>query len=502
DEPPAAWLAEAAPGGRIGYDPLLHGEEALRRFIEAGIALVPLDDNPLDAVWRDRPPPPAAPIVPHPLDRAGLASAEKRAAVAEDLRRAGQDAAVLCDPASIAWLLNIRGGDVPFTPFPLSFALQHADGSCDLFVAPAKLTDETRAWLGNAVAVAAPGFAAGDPLPSRLASLRGKTVRVDPDRSPAWFAQRLREAGAVVASGMDPCVLPKARKNATEQAGARAAHARDAVAVIRFLHWLNDAAGTQTEMSAAARLLAWRAEAAEFRGESFPAISGAGPNGAVIHYRVTEESDRPIGARELYLVDSGAQYVDGTTDVTRTVWTGADAPPAPIRDRFTRVLKGHIAVATLVFPVGVAGPHLDAFARAALWQVGLDFDHGTGHGVGSYLSVHEGPVTLSRTARPVPLASGMILSDEPGFYAPGEYGIRLENLLLVQDAELEGAAKPFLRFETLTWAPFDRRCIDVALLTRAERMWLDAYHAEVLSRVGPALPEDARSWLESACAPL
>jgi Xaa-Pro aminopeptidase len=502
DEPPQAWLAEAAPGGSIGYDPLLISEEGLRRFTDAGVNMVPVDSNPLDAVWRDRPPPPMAPAVPHPLAFAGLSSAEKRELTAADLRKAKDDAAVICDPASIAWLLNIRGGDVPFTPFPLSFALQHADGRCDLFIASAKLPDETRAWLGNGVAVAEPGFGASDPLPQRLAAMRGAKVRVDPDRSPVWFAQTLRDAGAEVIAGMDPCVLPKASKNDTEQSGTRAAHARDAVALNRFLHWLTTATGRESETSAAARLLAFRGAAPEFRGESFPAISGAGEDGAIIHYRVSPETDRPIRPNELYLVDSGAQYFDGTTDVTRTVWTGPDAPPPELRERFTRVLKGHIAIATLVFPAGVAGPHIDAFARAALWQAGLDFDHGTGHGVGSYLSVHEGPVSLSRLAKPVPIAPGMILSDEPGFYARGQYGIRLENLLLVQEAKLEGAAKPFLRFETLTWAPFDRRCIEPGLLTEVERAWLDAYHADVRDRIGPRLPDDVRGWLAEMCAPL
>ncbi len=329
-------------------------------------------------------------------------------------------------------------------------------------------------------------------------------MRVDPAGSPVWFAQVLREAGAKVAPGPDPCLLPKACKNPVEQQGARNAHARDAVAVCRFLFFLSEAGprGSETEMSAAARLLALRREVEGFRGESFPAISGAAEHGAIIHYRVTGESDRPIRADELYLIDSGAQYPDGTTDVTRTVWTGPSEPPEELRSRFTRVLKGHVAIATLVFPQGVAGPHLDSFARRALWEAGLDYDHGTGHGVGSYLSVHEGPVSLSRAAKPVPIAAGMILSDEPGFYLPGGYGIRLENLLMVQPAELRDATKPFLRFETLTLAPFDRRLIAPALLDPAEIGWVDAYHARVLTEVGPKLDPAAREWLARACAPL
>jgi Xaa-Pro aminopeptidase len=287
-----------------------------------------------------------------------------------------------------------------------------------------------------------------------------------------------------------------------EQQGARTAQRRDAGALARFLHWLDGAAGHASEMAAAAKLLALREALPNFRGESFPAISGAGEHGAIMHYRVSAETDRPIRADELFLIDSGAQFPEGTTDVTRTVWTGQGSPPAELRDRFTRVLKGHIAIATLLFPQGVCGAHIDAFARHALWQAGLDFDHGTGHGVGSYLSVHEGPAGLSRLARPVPLAPGMILSDEPGYYAPGRYGIRLENLLLVQPAHLPDATRPFLRFETLTLAPFDRRLIEPALLSLDEIAWIDAYHARVLAEVGPAVDQPTRDWLKISCAAL
>ena len=406
---------------------------------------------------------------------------------------------MISDPASIAWLLNIRGDDVPFTPFALGFGLAHADGGTELFMHPAKLPDATRAWLGNTVSVAG-----RDALAPALARLTGKRVRVDTIGSPVWFAQELREAGASVVAGPDPCLLPKACKNEVEQQGARNAHARDAVAVCRFLHFLAEAGphGSATEMSAAGRLLAFRQEVEGFRGESFPAISGAGEHGAIIHYRVTEESNRPIRPNEVYLIDSGAQFPDGTTDITRTVWTGPAEPPAELRDQVTRVLKGHIAIATLVFPNGVGGAHLDAFARRALWQVGLAYDHGTGHGVGSYLSVHEGPVSLSRLARPVAIASGMILSNEPGYYLPGAHGIRLENLLLVQPAELPGATKPFLRFETLTLAPFDRRLIEPAMLDAAELAWLNAYHERVLREVGPHLDAPVWQWLTQACTKL
>ena len=497
EQPPPDWLKAAAPGERIGYDPWLVSADTLKRFTDAGLAMVAVSANPVDAAWSDRPPAPAAPAVPHPLHLAGVTSAEKRDAVAAALRDKGEDAAVITDPASLAWLLNLRGGDVDYTPFALGFVLMHADGRAALFMDPAKLDGAAREWLGDAVALQPP-----DALPAALSALAGRKVRVDPTGSAAWFGQTLRATGATVVDGPDPCALPKACKNPVEQAGARAAHARDAVAVCRFLHWLDGAPAT-TEVAAANQLLRFRAEAAEFRGESFPAISGAGEHGAIIHYRATPDTDRPLQANEAYLTDSGGQYRDGTTDVTRTVWTGPGTPPAELQDRFTRVLQGHIAVAAALFPVGVAGPHLDSLARRPLWQAGLDYDHGTGHGVGSYLSVHEGPAGLSRAAKPVPLAAGMILSDEPGFYLPGAYGIRLENLLLVQPApDLPGAHKPFLAFETLTLAPFDRRLIDVPMLTRAERAWIDTYHARVLAEVGPALDGPARDWLAAACQPL
>jgi Xaa-Pro aminopeptidase len=497
EQPPPAWIARHVAGGRIGYDPWLASEDALQRYNEAGLTMVPVTRNPVDVAWPDRPAPPLAPAVPHVLRYAGLDAVGKREEVAAALRKEGQDAAVITDPASIAWLLNIRGGDVPFTPFALGFAVAHADGGVELFMDPRKLPPATREWLGNAVSVQD-----RPALPGALARLSGKRVKVDAAGSPAWFAQTLRQAGATVVAGMDPCALPKACKNETERQGARNAHARDAVAVCRFLHWLTSAAGRETEMSAVAKLLALRGEVAGFKGESFPAISGAGEDGAIIHYRVCTETNRALRADETYLIDSGAQYEDGTTDITRTVWTGPHAPPAQLCDRLTRVLKGHIALATLVFPEGVAGPHLDGFARAALWQEGLDYDHGTGHGVGSYLSVHEGPAGISRTARTVPLAAGMILSNEPGYYLPGQYGIRLENLLLVQPADRPGANRPFLCFETLTLAPFERRLLAPALLTSVERAWIDAYHARVLREVGPHLEGAERAWLAENCAPL
>jgi len=504
DEPPAAWLAGAAPrGARIGYDPCLLSEGVLGKYTAAGIDMVAVAANPIDAVWHDRPAAPSAHAWPHALDHAGQAGAEKTREVAGMLREAGQDAAVISDPASVAWLLNLRGADIPFTPVPLGFAILHADATVELFMAAAKLDGAARAWLGDTVSVANPGFGANEPLAHALARLAGRRVRVDASGTSVWFAQTLRAAGAEIVDGMDPCLLPKACKNAVERQGARDAHARDAVALCRFLHWLDTAAGHATEMSAAARLLAYRAELDRFKGESFPAISGAGEHGAIIHYRVEPETDRALNPNETYLIDSGAQFADGTTDVTRTIWTGPGEPPAELRDRFTRVLQGHIALAAAVFPKGVCGPHLDALARRALWLAGLDYDHGTGHGVGSYLSVHEGPASISRAGRMVALAPGMILSDEPGFYAPGQYGIRLENLLLVQPAEFAtSSARSFLSFETLTLAPFDRRLLSVGKLSSDERTWLDAYHARVADQVAPHLAPDERAWLIAACAPV
>jgi Xaa-Pro aminopeptidase len=497
NEPPAKVLAASTQSGaRVGYDPWLMSEDALGRFKEAGLTLVPVAHNPIDVVWADRPAAPASPAVPHDTLYAGLASAEKRALIAAELKREKQSSAVISDPASIAWLLNIRGQDVGFTPFALGFALIHDDAAVELFMDPGKLPSETRAWLGNAV-TCAPRSA----LPAALGALSGKRVRVDSVGSAAWFAETLRAAGAHVVAGQDPCLVPKARKNAVEQAGARAAQARDAVAVCRFLHWLNGAGGRETEMSASRQLLRFREGGDLFRGESFPAIAGAGEHGAIMHYRVSEATNRAINPDEVFLIDSGGQYLDGTTDITRTVWTGPGQPPATLRDRYTRVLKGHIAIATLLFPENVPGVRIDAFARAALWRAGLDFDHGTGHGVGSYLSVHEGPASISPYLRPAVLEEGMIMSNEPGFYLPGAYGIRLENLVLVQKAEI-ASEKPFLRFETLTLAPFDRTLIEPALLSGEETAWLDDYHARVLREVAPGCPDDVREWLAASCAPI
>jgi len=495
---PEDWLKQHGAGQKIGYDPRLISAENVARFKSQ--TLIPVA-NLVDEIWLDRPAPPMAPAVPHPIAFAGEDSAAKRARLAKILADAGEDAAIITDPASLAWVFNLRGADVEFCPIPLGYAILNADATATIFMSPEKMPLETKAFLGNEVAVAGP-----EALQDALGAFTGKTVRYDPAAQPVWFKTRLEAAGAKIAEASDPAVAPRAEKNATEIAGSRAAHLRDGLAVTRFLAWASQAAptGRETEISAAENLLAQRAKGEHFRGESFPAISGAGEHGAIIHYRVTPETNRAIKPNEVYLIDSGGQYLDGTTDITRTIWTGPDAAPETIKEHVTRVLAGHIALSQAVFPEGVAGTHLDAFARNALWQAGLDYDHGTGHGVGSYLSVHEGPANISRQAKPVPLKPGMILSNEPGYYLNGAYGIRLENLVLVQPADFGEQKRKFLRFETLTLAPFDRALINPSLLDPAALAWLDAYHAHVLAMLAPHLAEEAATleWLTKATAPL
>ena len=501
-QPPETWLAETIPtstpgrNARIGYDPWLLSTDAVARYTKPGIELVPMTANPVDAVWTDRPAPPMAEAMPHPIAFAGQSAQDKRHEIAGLLQEAGEDSVVLSDPASIAWAFNIRGHDVDFTPMALGFALLNADETATLFMAPEKLPPATRDWLGNGVQLRSPSE-----IPAALAELTGRKVRVDPSGAAAWFGQTLRAAGATVSAAPDPCLLPKARKNAVEQQGSRDAHHRDGRALCRFLHWLSEHGVGHSETELAARLDSFRQADAAYRGESFPAISGTGPNGAIIHYRADPATARRLQRNEVYLIDSGGQYPDGTTDVTRTVWSGPAPAPAQVRDHVTRVAQGHIALARTRFPAGVHGGRLDAFARAALWQAGLDYDHGTGHGIGSYLSVHEGPCGISATARPIPIEAGMILSDEPGYYLPGAYGIRLENLLLVRASELGGDHR-FLEFDTLTLAPFDRALIEPSLLAPAETDWIDRYHARVLAELGPDLDQPARDWLTRACAPL
>lgn len=505
DAPPDQWLLEHLPaGGRLGFDPWLHtvdGLVAIRQAVAAkGGTLVAVDTNPVDAVWTDQPPPPIAPVVPHPLAFAGREAGDKREKIGAELAAAGFDAAVITQPTSLAWLLNVRGADVPRTPLPLGFAVLHKDGAVDLFIEPLKLVHELPQHLGNGVVVAPPdGFG---PALDRL-GLEKRRVLVDRGSAGVWIVDRLKAAGADLVMGEDPCALQKACKNPVELDGMRAAHRRDGAAVTRFLAWLAKAAadGSIGEMEAAEKLVSFRRQNDNFRDLSFDTISGAGPNGAVVHYRASPRTNRRITPGELYLVDSGGQYLDGTTDITRTVAIGAPSDEA--RDRFTRVLKGHIALGAARFPRGTTGSQLDALARASLWQAGLDYDHGTGHGVGSYLSVHEGPQRISKIPNRVPLLPGMIVSNEPGYYKTGAYGIRIENLVTVVrlPAPQEGVAELY-GFETITLAPIDRNLVDLSLISPAEIAWLDAYHARVRESLTPLLDTETAAWLAAATAPL
>ena len=503
----AEWLKEHAPdGARIGYDPWLHSRDWVTRATEAlkakGASLVPVKRNPIDAVWADRPEASTERLIVHPDRLAGKSSAEKRHEIADWLVKQGADAAVLAALDSIAWTFNVRGKDVSRTPVALAYALVHADGTADLYVAGEKIDAEVRQHLGNGVRV----HERGD-FEAALTRLKDQRVVVDPERSVAAIFDALDQAGATIVPARDPTVLPRAIKNPTEIAGQQAAQARDGVAIAKFLHWVEAEApkGELDELKASDRLEALRREAAELRDLSFDTISGAGPNGAIVHYRASEATNRPLEMNSIYLVDSGGQYEDGTTDITRTVVIGE--PSAEMRDHFTRVLKGHIALATAVFPKGTRGSQLDSFARRPLWDAGLDYAHGTGHGVGSFLSVHEGPQRISpmgssQSGGDEPLQAGMILSNEPGYYKTGEYGIRIENLVQVVDKVIPGAEKEMLGFETLTFAPIDRRLVARDMLAPAERDWLNAYHADVLAKIGAQLSGDDRAWLEAACAPV
>jgi Xaa-Pro aminopeptidase len=506
----ADWLKVHAPeGGRIGYDPWLHTREWVEKAREAladkGAELVAVGRNPIDQVWADRPEPSRARLVVHGDEYAGRSSAAKRQEMADWLKEQKADAAVLAALDSIAWTFNVRGKDVERTPVALSFALVHDDGTADLFVASEKIGEDVRQHLGNGVRVHERSDF--EPMLKRLA---GKTVAVDPERSVAAIFAALEQAGARIVPKRDPSILPKAIKNETEIGGHRAAQARDGAALSRFLHWLSVEApkGGVDELSAAAKLQEFRQQGGDLRDLSFDTISGAGPNGAIVHYRVSEATNRPLEMDSIYLVDSGGQYPDGTTDVTRTIVIGA--PTAEMKDRFTRVLQGHIAVARALFPDGTRGSQLDSFARQYLWRAGVDYAHGTGHGVGSFLSVHEGPQRISpagsaQAGGDEPLRAGMILSNEPGYYKTGAYGIRIENLVLVVPREPEGGfagEKPLLGFETLTFAPIARDLIETAMLSDAERRWVDDYHAEVIRVVGPRLDGEAKAWLEAQCAPL
>ena len=504
DSPPTDWLkANLKKRERFAYDPWLHTEAGVKRLTEAcaaaGAELVAVEDNPLDAVWTDQPPPPLGPVRVQELALAGQSSIEKRTAIAGIVKGNGAHAVALTLPESIAWLLNIRGSDVPHTPLPLSMAVLHSDGGVDLYIDGRKLDDAVRRHLGDVRLHEAAAF------PEALAKLgqAGKSVQIDPGTAAVYVLQRLEQAGAKLIRSEDPCLLPKACKTTAELDGTRAAHRRDGAAVSKFLCWLdaNAAKGGVDEIAAVEKLQGFRRLSNELRDLSFSTISGAGPNGAIVHYRVTPETNKKLEPGNLYLVDSGGQYPDGTTDITRTVAIGE--PTVEMRDRYTRVLKGHIAIATAKFPEGTSGQQLDSLARKPLWEIGLDFDHGTGHGVGAYLSVHEGPQRIAKAGSPVPLKPGMIISNEPGYYKTGGYGIRIENLVVVRvETEKAENGKRWLGFETITRAPYDRRLIELTLLTEEEIAWVDAYHALVWQDVADHVDDTTRAWLKQATAPL
>ena len=500
---PAYLESATGKGQTIGFDPRLHSPDALEKLrsaaAKAGAALKPVDANPLDQAWgAERPAQPQAPVVPHPIVYAGEDSASKRARVGKDLADAGADAAVITAPASIAWLFNVRGGDVIRSPLPLGQAVLDADGTARLFLDPAKITSDLPAWLGNQVSLERP-----DALAGALAELKGKRVLVDPAQSSAWYSDTLGEAKATVVSSLDPCTLPRACKNAVEIDGARKAHVRDGAALTRFLHWLAGEAQTTLpdEAEVVAKLEGFREALGAMKDLSFDTIAGAGPNGAIVHYHPVRRLIRKTERGSLLLVDSGAQYLDGTTDVTRTVAIGE--PTAEMRRHYTLVLQGHLALGRVRFPVGTTGSALDALARAPLWAAGLDYDHGTGHGVGSYLGVHEGPQRIAKAPSTVDLKPGMIVSNEPGYYKTGAYGIRIENLQFVTGpADIDGGERPMLGFEFLTLAPYERRLINEILLSDVEREQINAYHARVLAEIGPLVEPEVAAWLETACEPI
>ena len=498
DQPVTEWVQKnICQGTRLAYDSWLHSANQVNALELAcnnvGAKLVAVDTNPIDEIWKNQPPPPKTPIIPHELCYSGRTSLQKCEEVALKIAENNNDAVVLNKPESIAWLLNVRGNDVPYTPLPLSFAILNRDATVDWFVYPEKISKQLILHIGKRVSLYSP-----DELGSALDKLGkvGAAVQICPDTTSSWIYQRLAKSGADIHQSIDPVVLPKAIKNKIELSGSRAAHLRDGVAIAKFLAWLVDIMPKSeiTEISAAHKLAEFRSKGDLFRGLSFETISGSGPNGAIVHYRVTQDTVRHLCSGEFYLFDSGGQYLDGTTDVTRTIALGS--PSDEMRDRYTRVLKGHIAIATSRFPAGTTGAQIDGLARQFLWQLGLDYDHGTGHGVGSYLGVHEGPQRISKAGTKQVLQPGMIISNEPGYYKQGSYGIRIENLLTVVVEEgVDEAKEETYGFETLTLAPIDLSCVELPLLTLQERVWINGYHYKVMSKIGPLVDSKTRDWL-------
>src|ERR1700742_3529517 len=501
DPPLETWLGKHLKAGdRLGFDPWLHTTAAAERMAaacaRAGAELVAVESNPIDSVWTERPPPPVAPVAVHGTRFAGEAEAAKLGRIREEIGKSGADALVLSDSHAVAWTFNIRGADVAHTPLPLSYALVPRDGRPTVFIDHRKLSNATRDHLEQSADVREP-----DQLAPQLTALAksGASIALDSATAADALSRLITSAGGKPVRGNDPVALLKAVKNSTEIAGTRTAHQRDAVALARFLAWIDrDASkGALTEIDTVEALETFRRDTGALKDVSFPTIAGTGPNGAIVHYRVTRKTNRRISPGDLLLIDSGAQYEDGTTDVTRTIAIGQ--PTDEMRDRFTRVLRGHIAIARAFFPDGTTGAQLDTLARQFLWQAGVDFEHGTCHGVGSYLSVHEGPARISKLGT-TPLKRGMILSNEPGYYKTDGYGIRIENLELVTATQVAGAEKPMNAFETLTLAPIDRRLIDASMLGRDELAWLNDYHARVRHEVRPQLDEATAAWLDQATA--
>ncbi|MBP1295388.1 Xaa-Pro aminopeptidase [Bradyrhizobium elkanii USDA 61] len=504
EPPPEHWLTRhLAAGDRLGFDPWLHTSAAAERLAaacaKAGAELVAVDGNPVDAIWHERPAPPLGPVTIHGAQFSGEVEAEKLKRIRLEINRLGVDALVLSDSHAVAWTFNIRGADVSHTPLPLSYALVPKEGRPLVFIDQRKLSNSTRDHLEQSADVEQPAA-----LAAKLTELarRGASIALDSATAADALSRLIAGAGGKPVRGSDPVSLLKAVKNITEIEGTRTAHQRDAVALVRFLAWIDREApsGGLTEIDTVEALETFRRQTGALKDVSFPTIAGTGPNGAIVHYRVTRKSNRRIEPGDLLLVDSGAQYEDGTTDVTRTIAIGK--PTDEMRDRFTRVLRGHIAIARAIFPDGTTGAQLDTLARQYLWQAGIDFEHGTGHGVGSYLSVHEGPARISKLGT-TPLKRGMILSNEPGYYKTDAFGIRIENLELVIGTDIAGAEKPVNAFETLTLAPIDRRLIEVSMLSPDELAWLNDYHARVAQVVRPHLDDNAtKLWLDEATAAL
>jgi Xaa-Pro aminopeptidase len=503
EPPPETWLAKhLVAGDRFGFDPWLHTSAAAERLAaacaKAGAELVAVDSNPLDAVWTERPPPPLGPVSIHGPQFSGEAEAEKLEHIRLEITKLGVDALVLSDSHAVAWTFNIRGADVAHTPLPLSYALVPKDGRPTVFIDHRKLSNSARDHLEQSADVAEP-----DALTPTLTALArtGASIALDSATAADALGRQITAAGGKPVRGADPTSLLKAIKNPTEIEGARAAHRRDAVALARFLAWIDREApaGALTEIDTVEALESFRRDTGALKDVSFPTIAGTGANGAIVHYRVTRKSNRRIAPGDLLLIDSGAQYQDGTTDVTRTIAIGTPTPE--MQDRFTRVLRGHIAISRALFPDGTTGAQLDTLARQYLWQAGLDFEHGTGHGVGSFLSVHEGPARISKLGT-TPLRRGMILSNEPGYYKTDAFGIRIENLELVVGADVAGSEKPVNAFETLTLAPIDRRLIDLNMLSADELAWLNDYHERIRHAVRPHVDEATKVWLDTATAPL